>query len=279
MASATGQTFYDISLVDGYNIPMAIVSLYPESDNSTLTDIPPNLTNPICIGTAALLNLEGAPEDVTLGTNNSYPIPLDQSQTYDDVQRWCPWDLQLQPPTKPGDGIYPYPDATIQRPLFNPCFSACAKYNKPSDCCTGSYNSPNICKPSQYSQEAKRVCPDAYSFGMSFLFQDLGTASRGEIVTADDSPAFDDQSSTFIIPSGGGFQVVFCPAGRSSNILSTMSAQLYQLAATGSVTPQLVAELRDVTLIKTMMSTSSLMRSFDPFWLVLALLSYGLLWH
>ena len=144
---------------------MAIISLYPESGNSTLTDIPPNLTNPICIGTASLLTLEGAPEDVTLGSNFSYPIPLEQSATYDDVERWCPWDLQLNPPTKPQDGIYPYPDTTIQRPLFNPCFSACAKYNKPPDCCTGRYNSPNICKPSEYSKEAKKVCPDAYSFG------------------------------------------------------------------------------------------------------------------
>ncbi len=167
LATASGQTFYDISLVDGYNIPMAIISLYPQSGNSTLTDIPPNLTNPICIGTAALLDFDGAPEDVTtLGTNLSYPIPLEESRSYDDIERWCPWDLQLNPPTKPQDGIYRYPDATIQRPLFNPCFSACAKYNKPPDCCTGRYNSPNICKPSQYSREAKKVCPDAYSFGM-----------------------------------------------------------------------------------------------------------------
>ena len=161
---------------------MAIISLYPESGNPMLTDIPPNLTNPICIGTAALLSLEGAPQDVTLGTNISYPIPLDPSQTYDDVQRWCPWDLQLHPPTQPQDGIYPYPDATIQRPLFNPCFSACAKYNQPPDCCTGRYNSPNICKPSQYSKEAKKVCPDAYSFGMFggfVFFPSFGDAGPG----------------------------------------------------------------------------------------------------
>lgn len=170
---------------------MAIISLYPESDNPSLTDIPPNLTNPICIGTAALLSLEGAPQEVTLGTNISYPIPLDPSQTYEDVQRWCPWDLQLHPPTRPQDGIYPYPDTTIQRPLFNPCFSACAKYNQPPDCCTGRYNSPNICKPSQYSKEAKKVCPDAYSFGMSgfflFLFDGHAGAGRGGSDSTDDS--------------------------------------------------------------------------------------------
>lgn len=149
---------------------MAIVSLYPESGKSSLTQIPPNLTNPICIGTAALLALEGSTADANLGTNSSFPIPLDQSQSNSDVQRWCPWDLQLDPPTKPGDGIYPYPDDNIQRPLFNPCYSACAKYNHPKDCCTGKYNSPNICKPSAYSSEAKKVCPDAYSFGQSSVF-------------------------------------------------------------------------------------------------------------
>lgn len=165
LASSSGQTFYDISLVDGYNMPMGIISLYPESGNSSLTDIPPNLTNPICIGTAALLALKGSMADAYLGSNSSFPIPLDQTVSQDDVDRWCPWDLQLNPPTQPEDGIYPYPDDIIQRPLFNPCFSACAKYNYPRDCCTGRYNSPNICKPSLYSVEAKKVCPDAYSFG------------------------------------------------------------------------------------------------------------------
>lgn len=168
LATSSGQTFYDISLVDGYNIPLGIVSLYPESGNSKLTHIPPNLTNPICIGTAALLAAEGSTSDATglaVGTNSSFPIPLEQTQTMSDVETWCPWDLQQNPPSKPGDGVYPYPDDKIQRPTFQPCYSACAKYNHPSDCCIGSYNSPNVCKPSLYSKEAKKVCPDAYSFG------------------------------------------------------------------------------------------------------------------
>ena len=152
-------------MVDGYNIPVGIVSLYPESGNPLLTEIPPNLTNPVCIGTASLLAAEGSTADANLGTNASYPIPLDQSETFSDVEGWCPWDLQLSPPTKPGDGVYPYPDDSIQRPLFNPCYSACAKYGHASDCCSGSYDSPNVCKPSLYSQDAKKVCPDAYSYG------------------------------------------------------------------------------------------------------------------
>jgi beta-mannosidase len=170
LASTSGQAFYDISLVDGYNIPLAIVSLYPESGNSSLQEIPPNLTNPVCIGTASLLAPQGSLDDLLLGTNGSFPLPLDQSQSHEEVQRWCPWQLQLNPPQKPGDGVYPYPDDDIQRPWFNPCYSACAKFNRPQDCCTGKYGQPNTCQPSDYSKAAKNVCPDAYSYGKSLPY-------------------------------------------------------------------------------------------------------------
>ena len=92
-------------------------------------------------------------------------------------------------------------------------------------------------------------------------------------MTADGSPAFDDQSSTFILPSGGGFQVMFCPPGRSSNILSTMSAQLYALAATGSVRPQLLADMMEVTLVRAKSSASRLTGGLPPFLMIWALLS------
>lgn len=49
------------------------------------------------------------------------------------------------------------------------------------------------------------------------------------------TPAFDDQTSTFIVPAGGGFEVIFCPPGRSTLILQTYSAQLQTLAAGGQV--------------------------------------------
>jgi len=189
-------------------------------------DIPPNLTNPICIGTAALLAAQGDTSDATLGSNSSYPLPLDQSVTNSEVQGWCPWDLQMSPPQKPGDGVYPYPDDNIQRPLFNPCLSACAKYNADQYCCTGKYDSPQSCKPSDYSTQAKMVCPDVYSY------------------------AFDDQTSTFTIPSGGGFEIVFCPTGRSTTILKTFGSQLSQVAQTGHVTSQIYALAKNRTYIE-----------------------------
>ncbi|KAF2797172.1 Osmotin, thaumatin-like protein [Melanomma pulvis-pyrius CBS 109.77] len=209
-----GHTYYDISLVDGYNIPMAIV-LQP-LQNASLDDIPPNLTNPSCQGTVGLLAQKGydpytSGYEIFLRTNSSYPLPFEQKVDDNQVSRWCPWDLQQEPPEKPGDGVYPYPDDNIERPAFNPCFSACAKNNKPEDCCTGDHNSPSSCQPSEYSKSVKAVCPDAYSY------------------------AFDDQTSTFIIPAGAGFEVVFCPGARSTNILATETEKLHQLAESGHV--------------------------------------------
>ncbi|KAL9598076.1 MAG: hypothetical protein Q9219_004707 [cf. Caloplaca sp. 3 TL-2023] len=216
LSSSSGQTFYDISLVDGYNIPLGIIAIK--------SDVPPNLTNPMCIGTASLLAAANSGVGRDFGTSSSYQIPLEESESWNDVQGWCPWDLQLAPPKKPGDGVYPYPDDSIKRPYFNPCYSACAKYGKASDCCIGSYNNPTICKPSLYSTQAKKVCPDAYSF------------------------AFDDQTSTFIIPSGPGFEVVFCPPGRSSTILKSMSSQRMELARYG-VNQKLLHDASNTTLI------------------------------
>ncbi|KAK3383533.1 thaumatin family protein [Lasiosphaeria ovina] len=215
------QTFYDISLVDGYNLPLAIV--YIPAKNTTW--IPPNLTNCACIASSGYL---GEPSRTGLAyTNATFPMPYESAQTNRGVADWCPWDLQEYPPSRPGDGIYPYPDDHIQRPVFDPCLSACASTNNPEDCCTGEYNDPNVCRPSLYSEQAKAVCPDAYSY------------------------AFDDQTSTFIIPTGGGWQVVFCPEGRSTNILETFGPQLRALGSGGGVTREMLDALTNITYIAT----------------------------
>ncbi|KAI0522209.1 thaumatin family protein [Xylaria bambusicola] len=224
------QTFYDISLVDGYNLPLGIV--YHPAENTTF--IPPNLVNPTCIATAGFLS---APSQTGLTyTNVTYPMPYQPTLTNHQLSDWCPWDLQVFPPDKPGDGIYPYPDDNIQRPIFDPCLSSCALNHKPKDCCTGKYNDPEICKPGIYSKYAKYVCPDAYSF------------------------AFDDQASTFIIPMGGGWEVVFCPEGRSTNILATFSDELHHIASAGTVTPQILLNAMNVSYIESRNSVSSRIR-------------------
>ncbi|KAI1002857.1 hypothetical protein K3495_g5344 [Podosphaera aphanis] len=180
------QTFYDISLVDGYNLPMRIYFI--PGDNATLKSISPKLTNCACIGTAGYL--------ASVGAGSASSPPFETEQTNDSVANWCPWDLQKLQPTKPADGVYRYPDDTLQRPIFDPCLSACAKTNSPADCCTGAYDGSDLCKASTYSIAAKSVCPDAYSF------------------------SYDDQTSTFVVPSGGGWGIQFCPQGRSTKILS-----------------------------------------------------------
>ncbi|PGH28229.1 hypothetical protein AJ80_00120 [Polytolypa hystricis UAMH7299] len=211
LESESRQTFYDISLVDGYNVAMGIIALLDYPNNTSASQsILPNQTNPVCIGSPHFLarnddfhmdsdfaNATSPTADPKSKQSKSQPhlLPLERSQSLKTVRRWCPWDLQLQPPEKPGYGIYPYPDDHIERPLFNPCYSACAKDNKPEHCCAGKYNSPKKCRPNFYSEKAKKICPDAYSY------------------------AYDDETSTFAIPSGSGFEVVFCPMGRSSDIL------------------------------------------------------------
>ncbi|KAI9734422.1 MAG: hypothetical protein M1818_006810 [Claussenomyces sp. TS43310] len=217
--SSGSQTFYDLSLVDGYNLPIGLT--YIPGGDPDLQDIPPNLTDAACIATAGLISTLTSD-----ATNASYPLPYDIRTTNSDLAGWCPWDLQLNKPTKPGDGVYPYPDDSIQRPEFDPCLSACASSNSPSDCCTGQYDSPSACKPSLYSRQAKSVCPDAYSY------------------------AFDDMTSTFIIPTGGGWKVTFCPVGRSTNILATFRTQLEEIASTGKVSANILADTKNITLIQ-----------------------------
>lgn len=219
------QVFYDLSLVDGYNLPMQIIFI--PGDNPKLQDIPPNLTNAACIATAGLM---ADPTDSgTSGnaTTTQYPLPYEPKQDSKAIASWCPWDLQKTQPTKPGDGVYPYPDDNIQRPIFDPCLSACAKTNSPEDCCTGKYNDPKVCQTNLYSKSAKAVCPDAYSF------------------------AFDDQTSTFIIPSGGGWEVKFCPEGRSTNILATFKQQLQDLSQEGSKNIKVIQDAcSNITIIQ-----------------------------
>jgi hypothetical protein len=217
---SNSQTFYDISLVDGYNLPMGIVYI-PAANTS---DIPPNLTNPTCVATAGFLSPPSRTGETY--TNSTYPTPWESRLTNADVANWCPWDLQVWPPAKPGDGVYPYPDDNIQRPVFDPCLSACSSTGQPKDCCTGKYDDPNVCKPGLYSSNAKSVCPDAYSF------------------------AFDDQTSTFIIPAGGGWEVVFCPAGRSTDILATFGDIMSQVASGNGGDADVLARASNVSYIQ-----------------------------
>ena len=204
---------------------MAIIHI--PGDDPKLKEIPPNLTNCACIATAGWV--ADPAESGTNGNSTSadMPLPLEGKETSKTISKWCPWDLQVDQPTKPGDGVYPYPDDDIQRPIYNPCLSACSATNSPEDCCSGKFNDPNICKPNLYAKSAKTVCPDAYSF------------------------AYDDQTSTFIIPAGGGWEVVFCPAGRSTNILAKFKPELEALSQSGGkLTKAIKQAVTNITYIE-----------------------------
>lgn len=214
------QTFYDISLVDGYNLPIGIKHI-PSKNTSY---IPPNLTNCACIATPGWLYTQS--ETGTYYANSTYPIPLETTVDNKRAMQWCPWRYLAFPPTKPGDGVYPYPDDNIQRPNFSPCKSACATSGSDKDCCIGDYHDPDICHPSDYSYAAKRICPDAYSY------------------------AFDDQKSTFIIPNGGGWEVTMCPKGRSTNILRQLGDEMFELGDSGTLSELSISRLKNLTYIE-----------------------------
>jgi hypothetical protein len=184
------QSFYDISLVDGYNLPLAI-QVIPNGKAAPSA----NTTNPSCVGSVQNLASVGfnpysassKTDQTFLGTSSSNPLPFDNTVTSKTVATWCPPDLQ----TSPVNG------GTEHAP-FDPCLSACAKYNKAEYCCTGKHNTAKKCGPNYYSKMAKSICPDAYSY------------------------AYDDKSSTFAVPMGAGFEIIFCPGGRSTIIQKTL---------------------------------------------------------
>lgn len=219
------QNFIDISIVDGYNVPLGLEYIAdPTAVNTTAP--PPNLVAPACIATAGYL----APPNRTgtvFYTNATYPMPYEAHQTSARVGHWCPWHLQDPTPPKPGNGIYPYPDDNVARPTFDPCLSACQRTGNDADCCTGDYDTPSRCPRSGYSEAAKAVCPDAYSY------------------------PYDDGASTFVLPGGGGWAVTLCPAGRSTDILATFGSLISEWAATGVVSADILAAASNVTYIET----------------------------
>ena len=181
MLGSMNLSYYDISLVDGYNLPLGIVSLHNESSEPELQNIPSNTTNPVCIGSPNFLEaanqLENStttiPSNSTIGSI-TYSTPLEMTLGTHAVSRWCPWPLQIQPPWKPGAGVYPYPEDKIARPDFDPCLSLCSKYGTSGYCCTGKHDTADKCSPNLYSKAAKTVCPDAYSYGMFATFEYIG---------------------------------------------------------------------------------------------------------
>ncbi|KAI3933351.1 hypothetical protein MKW98_006710 [Papaver atlanticum] len=120
-----GKDFYDVSLVDGFNLPASIT---PQGG---------------CSSTTCRSNINSA----------------------------CPSELSVR---GAGGSIIA-------------CKSACEAFRQPQYCCTGSFNTPQTCPPTNYSRIFKNACPQAYSY------------------------AYDDSSSTFTCAAGGNYVITFCP--------------------------------------------------------------------
>ncbi|CAN6301579.1 unnamed protein product [Urochloa humidicola] len=125
-----GLDFFDVSLVDGYNIPMLIV---PQGAGSGAGAGGANgsADSGKCMATGCLVDLNGA----------------------------CPADLRVMATTASTGGAA---GAGAGGPVA--CRSACEAFGTPQYCCSGAYGNPNTCKPSSYSQFFKTACPRAYSY-------------------------------------------------------------------------------------------------------------------
>lgn len=258
---SSDQNFIDISIVDGYNVPIGLQYIAnPNADtNTTGPAPPPNLVSPACIATAGYLSSPNR-TGTEWYTNSTYPMPYESSQTSNHVGHWCPWPLQTPEPPKPGNGIFPYPDDNVARPTFDPCLSACQKTGDDADCCAGDYNSPSKCPRNGYSRAAKKVCPDAYSY------------------------PYDDGASTFVLPGGGGWAVTMCPEGRSTDILATFGSLISEWAASGVMTDDILAAASNMTYIETHESgavvgrSGSVVRAMTLALVVSAMVAGGGLW-
>nr|CAD1827666.1 unnamed protein product [Ananas comosus var. bracteatus] len=124
------QDFYDVSLVDGYNIPMSMT--------------PFRGTGGRCASAGCV----------------------------SDLNEVCPAGLAVR-------------GGADNRVVA--CKSACSAFGAPQYCCTGSYGSPQQCKPTAYSRLFKTACPKAYSY------------------------AYDDPTSIQTCGAGASYIVTFCP--------------------------------------------------------------------
>ncbi|KAL0699698.1 hypothetical protein Bca4012_055820 [Brassica carinata] len=86
-----------------------------------------------------------------------------------DLNRRCPKELRV-----------------MDRGNVVACKSACEAFGKPEYCCTGAFNKPETCPPTNYSRIFKRACPKAYSY------------------------AYDGASSSFTC-ANANYSIIFCP--------------------------------------------------------------------
>lgn len=129
------QDFYDVSLVDGYNLPVAIAPTSFNSTSSSATASSGQLASAASSPDSYLCQAAGCTTDLNLN---------------------CPSELQVRVVTS-ASGVSSNAGVVA-------CKSACEAFQSPQYCCSGSYANPNTCQPSSYSKLFKQACPRAYSY-------------------------------------------------------------------------------------------------------------------
>lgn len=123
--------FYDVSLVDGYNLPVAVSTTGVVSGSgaaaSTASAAASSGSGTVACATA------GCTSNALLGSSGGGTCPAQLIQT-----------------NSAGQAVA--------------CRSACEAFAAPQYCCTGPYSTPQTCGPSSYSQLFKSACPTAYSY-------------------------------------------------------------------------------------------------------------------
>lgn len=129
-----GMDFFDVSLVDGYNLPMLIVPQGAAAAGASTAVAASSAGGPKCMATGCLVDLNEA----------------------------CPADLRVTSST----GVAGAGTAAVGSGSGSAvaCKSACEAFGSPQYCCSGAYGSPSTCRPSTYSQFFKSACPRAYSY-------------------------------------------------------------------------------------------------------------------
>jgi Thaumatin family len=156
--------YYDVSLVDGYNLPMVVTPS----------------------GIASSVTLENSQA-------GSCAIP----GCVADLNSTCPKELQV----------------VVGQTVVG-CKSACTAFGDPKYCCTGSFNSPKACPPTDYSKIFKQACPTSYSY------------------------AYDDLTSTFGCSGSTNYTITFGKSTGQPSAITTIGASSTQClitAADGSV--------------------------------------------
>ncbi|KAK3134578.1 hypothetical protein QOZ80_6AG0550960 [Eleusine coracana subsp. coracana] len=135
-----GDDFYDVSLVDGFNVPMLVAPAHADDDD----------------------------DDDDGGRRSCQPTGCPA-----DLNRACPSELRVTSPSSSSGSGEDDDDNAVA------CRSACEAFGAAEYCCSGAYGSPATCAPTAYSRFFKDACPRAYSYAYDDATSTFTCAANG----------------------------------------------------------------------------------------------------